>query len=240
MATSLSQKHKSLERSLLAYERGNHAHWVDSAAPYNEGNEAPLTAPGEHALKVRLNCVLDAAWQRRLDRTHTEDNMDRTQTQARDMILYKQCVLPNKTKVGCLGQYKDGNNPRSTAFIMYYAARNNPRGVTSTRLSFGSVEHFFEDPEDGSAWAGVLRWRQVQPAAELGRPPYPRRTVDDDSRIEWIQISLIVDLVGVAKVYKREGSALHCQLYVVNKRSWSELDQPIPTALLGPHLSSSY
>jgi hypothetical protein len=113
---------------------------------------------------------------------------------------------------------------RNNSLVMYYADTSGQR--ETVRLLFGTVVVLYEDPGNLTQWAGIARWRKVQPASSLNGPPRPRMFNEDDNSMLWISVNTIVDIVGAAQVYYRRGVSTRKCLYIVDKHCYSDVDTP--------------
>ncbi|KZM18265.1 hypothetical protein ST47_g10591 [Ascochyta rabiei] len=89
-------------------------------------------------------------------------------------------------------------------------------------------------------WAGVARYRKVQPASTEHYLPQPRMFDEDNNDIIWISVDRVVDLVGAAQVYYRRGTSIIKALFLVDKYGRSEVDTPQQAADIGRDLALIY
>ena len=81
---------------------------------------------------------------------------------------------------------------------MYYVDLPANSQRDTVQLSFGTVVTLFMDPANFSQWAGIVRYRKVQPASLKDHLPQPRMFDEDNNDVIWISVDRIVDLVGAA------------------------------------------
>ena len=245
-ATATVYKHRSADVNALIREQRIHARWSnaahtvivdDSDLVFADDETLPLST---HRLHQRTNIRMDARWQRKLDEADDPLAHWHTGTSPSDLIMYRSLVLPTGAKVGTFSPRSQSLISRSNAFVMYYTDIPASSRRTTVQLSFGTVIALFMDPADFSQWAGIGRYKKVQPASAEGHLPRPRMFDEDDNDIIWVSVDRIVDLVGAAQVYYRRGMSIYKSLFLVDKHGYSEEDVPQDVADIGRDLALTY
>jgi hypothetical protein len=242
-STATVYKHQSAEINMLTRERRLHARWrfpreSASAASHDlDYADDAAQPPGTHRLERRSHAEMDPKWQRELGRINNPREPWYTGTPAAELALYHTLVLPSGARVGTYSKQK-GLVLRNKSLVMYYADTSGQR--ETVRLLFGTVVVLYEDPGNSTQWAGIARWRKVQPASSLNGPPRPRMFDEDNNSMLWISVNLIVDIVGAAQVYYRRGVSTQKCLYIVDKHCYSDVDTPQDVAHIGQELAAMY
>jgi hypothetical protein len=245
-STATAYKHRSAEVNALAREQRIHARWIRSGdvstidhsdVVYADDNTPPALT---HQLIRRTNQRMDIRWQRELESVEDPRAQWYTGTHPSDLVLYHSLVLPTGARVGTFSPKAQTLVSRNNSFVMYYTDLPDISTRTTVQLSFGTVVTLFMDPADSSQWAGVVRYRKVQPASVGDHLPRPRMFDEDDNDMIWISVDRIVDLVGVAQLYYRRGASIAKALFLVDKHGCSEVDIPQPVADIGRDLAIMY
>jgi hypothetical protein len=77
------------------------------------------------------------------------------------MVMYCNLILPIGLKVKMLALNMNNLVSRCNAFVMYYDDVLANLFTVVRLLSFGTVVTLFSDLADLSAWAGIVRYRNL-------------------------------------------------------------------------------
>ena len=241
-STATAYRHQSAEINLLTREQRLHAQWHFSGQYTTTSDDAFLYADDSphlsHQLTRRTGKPMDPRWQYELQKVDDPLASWHTGTLTADLIVYHSLILPSGAKVGTFSPAHQGLVSRNNSLVMYYA--DLPAGAQTVQLLFGTVVVLFEEPTNSSQWAGVARFRKVKPPSSTPHPPRPRMFDEHDTDLFCIPVDQIVDLVGAAQVYYRRGVLIEKHLFLVDKRSYSEMDISQHVANVGRELAAMY